>query len=379
MKLKRFIAADARTAMQQIKAAFGPDAVILSSHRVKDGVEVVAAIDFDETLLTAEAAVATAEPPSQSASNAVASPLDDMRQEIQTLRGMLEAQLKASPGVGEPLHALIMQKLYNLGISPLMATRLAASLSLTINQQQAWTQVLNQLRIQLPVSKLPKIEEGGVYAFVGPTGVGKTTTLAKIAARFALRFGAENLGLITMDTYRIAAEEQLLVYGKILGINVCTARDEGSLSRILGQMGDKKLILIDTAGMNPADERMDAQLKILSQEHRRISNVLVLSANSHYQSLIDSIRRYQRSSIEQCILTKLDESVAIGGAISALAESGLAVSYLANGQRVPEDIKMATGHQLIDLLAQQATQLSQQAIPIQNRKNEVGREFYVEG
>lgn len=379
MKLKRFIAADARSAMQQIKATFGPDAVILSSHRVKDGVEVVAAVDFDETILSADAAIASAEPASQGKLEAAASPLDDMRQEIQTLRGMLEAQLKSSPGVGEPLHAVIMQKLYNLGMSPMMATRLAAGISPQLNQKQAWTQILSQLQSQFPVSNLAKIEEGGIYAFVGPTGVGKTTTLAKIAARFALRFGAENLGLITMDSYRIAAEEQLVVYGKILGINVCTAKDKGALTRILGQMNNKKLILIDTAGMNPTDERVDLQLEALNLEHRKISKVLVVSANSHYQSLINSIRRYQRADMEQCILTKLDESVAIGGAISALVESGLAVSYLTNGQRVPEDIKMATSYQLIDLLAQQDMLLSNSEISIKNRQHEVGREFYVEG
>jgi flagellar biosynthesis protein FlhF len=204
-----------------------------------------------------------------------------------------------------------------------------------------------------------RIEEGGVYAFVGPTGVGKTTTLAKIAARFALRFGADKLGLVTMDTYRIAAQEQLMMYGKILGVKVCVAQDEISLARVLRQLNDKKLILIDTAGMNPADERVVKQMQVLSTYLQSISRVLVLSTTSHYQVLIDALRRYDAKNIDQCILTKLDESLAVGGALSALIESGIGVSYLTHGQRVPEDIKMATRHQLIELLAEQELQLFQ--------------------
>lgn len=217
MKLKRFVAADTRSAMQQIKATFGPDAVILSSHRVEGGVEVVAAIDFDESILSTQAAVASAEPPTLTEKYSHQTPIDDVRQEIQTLRGMLEAQLRGNVGGNEPLHTVLLQKLLYLGVSHTTAATWARIVSPDLNQQRAWQAVLAHVSELLPIRDTRRIEEGGIYAFVGPTGVGKTTTLAKIAARFSLRFGADKLGLVTMDTYRIAAQEQLVLYGKILG------------------------------------------------------------------------------------------------------------------------------------------------------------------
>lgn len=358
MKLKRFVAADTRGAMQQIKAAFGPEAVILSSHRVEGGVEIVAAIDFDETILSTQAAVASAEPPTQVERSNSMTPLDDMKQEIQTLRGMLEAQLRGNVGgSNEPLHTVLLQKLLFLGVSHTTAATWARAVNPHLNQQRGWESVLDHISEHLPIRDTGRIEEGGIYAFVGPTGVGKTTTLAKIAARFALRFGADKLGLVTMDTFRIAAQEQLMLYGKILGVKVCVAQDDIALSRVLHQLNDKKLILIDTAGMNPSDERVHKQMDVLSAHHQSIAKALVLSATSHYQVLSDAIKRYQAKDVDQCILTKLDESLAIGGALSAMIESGLGVSYLTNGQRVPEDIKMASRHQLVELFAQQALHL----------------------
>lgn len=377
MKLKRFVAADSRSAMQQIKATFGPDAVILSSHHVDGGVEVVAAIDFDESVLSVPCAIAKAEPVSQTKPSPI-TPLDDVRQEIQTLRGMLEAQLRGGVSGNDPLHTVMMQKLVYLGVSHSTAAAWVRSVDPDSNQQRAWQNIIGQVSEQLPIRDTQRIEEGGVYAFVGPTGVGKTTTLAKIAARFVLRFGADKLGLITMDTYRIAAQEQLVLYGKILGVKVCIAPDEAALTRVLRQLSDKKLILIDTAGMNPADERVSKQMEFFSQQMHSIAKVLVLPATSHYQVLINAIRRYQTSQVDQCILTKLDESLAIGGALSAVIESGLAVSYLTHGQRVPEDIKMATRHQLVELFAQQDEQLFQAERNKSSGQQNVGRVHYVE-
>lgn len=377
MKLKRFVAADTRSAMQQIKATFGPDAVILSSHHVEGGVEIVAAIDFDESILSTHSAVASAEPPTQAEKYPNQTPIDDVRQEIQTLRGMLEAQLRGNVGGNEPLHTVLLQKLLYLGVSHTTAASWARSVNTDLNQQRAWQAVLSHVSELLPIRDTRRIEEGGIYAFVGPTGVGKTTTLAKIAARFTLRFGADKLGLVTMDTYRIAAQEQLVLYGKILGVKVCVAQDEISLARVLRQLSDKKLILIDTAGMNPADERVAKQMYVLGTYLQSIAKVLVLPATSHYQVLIDAIKRYQSSHIDQCILTKLDESLALGGALSAVIESGLGVSYLTHGQRVPEDIKMATRHQLVELFAQQELQLFPEDRDICKEQSRVGREYYV--
>lgn len=382
MKLKRFVAADTRTAMQQIKATFGSEAVILSSSEVEGGVEIVAAIDFDETILSTEAAVACAEPPSQADKFQTQTPFDDLRMEIQTLRGMLEAQLRGGNvgGSSEPLHTVLLQKLLYLGVSPATAAAWTRQVRPDLNQQRAWQAILTHITEQLPIRDTRRIEEGGIYAFLGPTGVGKTTTLAKIGARFALRFGADKLGMVTMDTYRMAAQEQLMLYGKILGVQVCLAHDEVSLTRVLRQLSEKKLILIDTAGMNPSDERVARQMQILSAHMQSIAKVLVLPATSHYQVLIDAIHRYETNYVDQCILTKLDEAQAIGGALSAAIETGLRISYLTHGQRVPEDIKMATRHQLVELFAQQEQQLFPTESTFRTKEPQgTGREYYVEG
>lgn len=378
MKLKRFVAADSRSAMQQVKATFGPDAVILSSHHVAGGVEVVAAIDFDESVLSMQSAIASAEPPSSVNKHATNTPLEDMRQEIQTLRGMLEAQLRGTVGGDEPLHTVMLQKLLYLGVSHPTALQWVRTINPNSNQRRAWQNILDFVSEKLPIRDTRRIEEGGIYAFVGPTGVGKTTTIAKIAARFVLRFGAENLGLVTMDTYRIAAQEQLVLYGKILGVKVCVAQDEVALTRVLRQLSDKKLILIDTAGMNPADERVAKQMDLLKNHLQSISTVLVLPATSHYQVLIEAIKCYQANQVDQCILTKLDESSAVGGALSAVIETGLGVSYLTHGQRVPEDIKMATRHQLVELFAQQEVHLFGTERDMSEERRHLGREHYVE-
>ncbi|WP_255305160.1 flagellar biosynthesis protein FlhF [Legionella jamestowniensis] len=277
-----------------------------------------------------------------------------MRQEIQTLRGMLEVQMRGHTGYGkQPLHALLTQKLIDLSVSAVTASSLVNRVNPKLNQQQAWQQILSHFSDILPIRNFQRVEEGGIYAFVGPTGVGKTTTLAKIAARFALRFGAEKLGLVTMDTYRVAAQEQLVLYGKILGVPVCVAQDEVSLGRVIRQLNDKKLILIDTAGMNPADTRVSIQMDLLNSRLHSISTVLVLPATSHYHVLLNAIKLYQIERLEQCIITKLDEAMTLGGVLSAIAETGLELSYLTHGQRVPEDIKIATSHQLIEQFSEQ--------------------------
>ncbi len=167
----------------------------------------MAAVDFDASIISTEAAIACAEPATKANKEkpSVGAPLDDMRQEYNPT-SMLEAQLRGhGVGVDEPLHTILQQKLLYLGVGHNTANAWARRVKPDLNQKRAWETVLAHIHESLPIRDTRRIEEGGVYAFVGPTGVGKTTTLAKIAARFSLRFGAEKLGLVTMDTYRIAA------------------------------------------------------------------------------------------------------------------------------------------------------------------------------
>lgn len=380
MKLKRFVAPTTREAMQQIKNVFGAEAVILSSHSVDNGVEIVAAIDFDETILTQAAAIEEVKSENRySASAAPRSPMDDMRQEISTLRGMLEAQLKAPLGNTSPLHHVLTQKLSASGVSLTTCASLMQRINPSLNQKQAFESAMSQLADAITVHDKSSIEDGGIYAFLGATGVGKTTTLAKVAARCVLRFGPESLGLITMDTYRIAAQEQLLVYGKILGVDVNVAEDEVALSRAIQQLSDKKLILIDTPGFSPKDPRVAEQMTQLTTHLHSITSVLVLPATSHYQVLMDAIQCYQASRFSQCIVTKLDESHAIGGIISALVETGLPVSYLTHGQRVPEDIKIATKYQFTEQLIKQELNLTSKDLFSCEVTQDIVRGLYVDG
>lgn len=376
MKLKRFVASDTREAMQQIKAAFGPDAVILSSHKVPEGVEIVAAIDFDESLVNPKAAVADLNT-NTTVSTVSKSPLEELREEILSLRHMVAVQMKGNGGFTEPLQMSLSHLLITLGLSQRTTFSLISNIDSKMNYTQAVDIILNQLSNALPVRDIHRVEEGGIYAFVGPTGVGKTTTMAKIAARFVLRNSAKDLGLITMDTYRIAALEQLMVYGKILDVSVAVAEDAVSLTRAIRQLSDKKLILIDTAGMSPHDDRVSNQMSILSEQLQSISTVLVLPATSHYQAVMDAISTYTVQALEQCVITKLDECRAIGGVVSALVETGLPVGYLTHGQRVPEDIKLATKYQLIQQLSEQAQKLKGDDAFLMNQKQDVVRGVYV--
>lgn len=198
MKLKRFVAADTRTAMQQIKATFGDDAVILSSSEVEDGVEIVAAVDFDESVLSTEVAVACAEPPSQIDKLHTQTPLDDLRMEIQTLRGMLEAQLRGGSVGGasnEPLHTVLLQKLLYLGVSPATAATWVRNIRPDLNQQRAWQAILSHISEQLPIRDTRRIEEGGIYAFFRSNWCWQNNDNGKNWCAFCAAFWRRQIGL----------------------------------------------------------------------------------------------------------------------------------------------------------------------------------------
>jgi flagellar biosynthesis protein FlhF len=181
-----------------------------------------------------------------------------------------------------------------------------------------------------------------VVALVGPTGTGKTTTVAKLAAKFAQKYGPEQVALVTIDTYRIAAFEQLATYGKIIGCAVKKAHNSQELNDILYQMRNKKLVLIDTAGFSQRDARLIDQLTQYEQSlNVEIRKFLVLPAGSQYQVLNQTVKAYRSTDISGCIFTKLDECYSMGEALSVIIENDLSLSYVTDGQRVPEDIKLA--------------------------------------
>jgi flagellar biosynthesis protein FlhF len=183
------------------------------------------------------------------------------------------------------------------------------------------------------------IDRGGVFALVGPTGVGKTTTTAKLAARCVVRYGAEKLALLTTDGYRIGAHEQLRIYGRILGVPVHVVRDSEDLRRTLSELRGKHMVLIDTVGMSQRD-RMVAEQAAMLMRAGDVKRLLLLNATSRGDTLDDVIRSYAGEDIAGCILSKVDETAALAPALDAVVRHGLLLAYVANGQRVPEDLHL---------------------------------------
>ena len=241
----------------------------------------------------------------------------------------------------DPVGAMLESKLIAAEFSPAVAAKLAG-LSQHYTPADLVRALPQSLANLLDNQGDDIVKRGGVVAFVGPTGVGKTTSLAKIAARFAAHHGPEQVALITTDHYRIGAYEQLATYGKIMGCPVKQAHDLTELEQILYQFRNRKLVLIDTAGMGQRDMRLYQQLDNLTANSRiPIRSYLVLSATGQRRVLQDAVEHFKRIPLAGAILTKLDESISIAGALSVLIQNELPLSYVTDGQRVPEDMKVA--------------------------------------
>ncbi|WP_199611230.1 flagellar biosynthesis protein FlhF [Flocculibacter collagenilyticus] len=279
--------------------------------------------------------------------------MQSMKGEIASLRKLLEHQVSGllwqELERKEPLRAMLIKKLKALGICDEVADQMACFIPEDLADHEAWPSVLELLEGQLSTTRNDVIHKGGVYAFVGPTGVGKTTTIAKLAAQYAKMHGAEHIGLITTDTYRIGAHEQLATYGKIMGCPVKIAKDATELEALLKSMRSKKLVLIDTAGLSQRDLRLTQQLDtLITSTNINIKTYLVLSANAQRRVLEESIEHFKRIALSGCIFTKLDESLSLGEIISVAIQNALPIGYLTDGQRVPEDIKVASAKKLVE-------------------------------
>jgi flagellar biosynthesis protein FlhF len=262
-----------------------------------------------------------------------------MLSELRSMKGLIEERFGVLAFMEKlqrrPAEARLSQKLLDCGFSPALIRKIAEGLSTDITDEAAWAaQVLERnLKSQSTGGLLE--DQGGVFALIGATGVGKTTTTAKIAAAFAARHGAGNLGLVTLDAYRVGAHEQLRAYGRILGVPVHTAHDRASLEDLLELLGGKKMVLIDTAGMAQRDTRTRELLEMLS--HRSIQRLLVVNAASQGETIEDVLIAYGAATCIGVVLSKLDEAVKLGPAIDAAIRHKLKIVGIANGQRVPED------------------------------------------
>lgn len=398
MKIKRFFAADIRDAMRQVRAEQGPDAVILSNHTVQGGVEIVAAVEFDENLLndlTAStpsapvqaptsnqaraprprpAPIATlarfgrpkrqhnpqARSPSPSKRQPAAKPkimwsqeptLVQMRSELQAVRGLLEHQLSGLAW-GEmvrqkPQRTRLLRLLLESGFSSRLCLDVTQRIPDGLSYPQARRLALGILAHQIPVTADDILDQGGVVAVVGSTGVGKTTTVAKIAARFAMRHGARQVALITTDNYRIGAHEQIRTYAKLMDVPLRRAASAEELHAALRSLSSKRLVLIDTAGMSQRDVRLASQFKMIKSGGAAIKSYLVLAANATLPAMDEIVHAFAGSGLCGCILSKVDEATSLGAALSTIIQYKLPVAYFSDGQAVPEDLHPARAHSLV--------------------------------
>jgi len=286
----------------------------------------------------------------------------NMQQEMASIRSLLEHQVSGlmwqDMAQKDPQRAVLVNRLVALGLNEQIADQIAGYVPKQAHEQEAWLQATQLITQQINTTQNDIINRGGVVALVGPTGVGKTTTIAKLAAGFAQVHGADQVALISTDTFRIAGFEQLATYGKIIGCQVVLAKDSEALDVFLQQFTKKKLILIDTAGMGQRDMRLAEQLTALVSNSRvRIRNYLVLAANTQQRVMQENVERFKKVPLSGCIYTKLDESVSIGEIITTSIQNGLPIGYLTDGQRVPEDIKVANAEKLVTLADKMASRL----------------------
>ncbi|PSJ46253.1 flagellar biosynthesis protein FlhF [Zobellella endophytica] len=278
--------------------------------------------------------------------------LTAMRQEIASIRRLLEHQVSGlmwqEVERREPVRALVIKQLGELGFSDGLADQLAMRVHDRAPPHEAWSQIEAALTQQLLTGEDDILRQGGAVSLLGPTGVGKTTTIAKLAARFAARYGAEQVALITTDHYRIGAHEQLQTYGRIMGVVVKQARTYQELAQALYHLRHRRLVLIDTAGMGQRDLRLNEQLDTLVGDKQvKIRNYLVLPATAQRRVLQEAVDHFRRIPLAGCILTKLDESLSLGDVIDISIQNSLPISYVTDGQRVPEDLRLAEAGELV--------------------------------
>jgi flagellar biosynthesis protein FlhF len=274
--------------------------------------------------------------------------------EIKHLRSLLEGQLSGFAwgelARRDPIKAELLRALFGAGFSPALSRKLVDALPLGLDFERGikWLKAAITHNLKVDESGSDVIERGGVVALVGPTGVGKTTTVAKLAAHAVLRFGASNIALLSTDSYRIGAHEQLRIYGRILNVPVYAIKEEAELDSTLADLQRSHLVLVDTVGMSQRDRNIPEQIKFLCGDNRQVKRQLILPATAQGVTLDDIVRAHQGVGLDGCILTKVDESVSLAPAIDCLIRHGLKLHYVTNGQRVPEDIRTANASYLVD-------------------------------
>lgn len=408
MQVKRFFAADMRTAMKLVRDELGADAAIIGNRRVAGGVELTAALDYqlpaeparqpnpalEAELRKTQAKIANAQ--ADLASRAVADErkdrqlfanesliapelpatavkaqrpapapvaaapqrtgadqgaIDAMRFELNGLRELIEVQLGSiawgQMQTRKPEQANLWRRLQRMGLSAEISKALLERVGKVTEPRQAWRMLLAHLAHAIRTPKVEPLEEGGVIALVGPAGMGKTTTLAKLAARYVLKYGPQSIALVSMDSFRIGAQEQLKTLGRILDVSVTQVDPGQSLVQALAPLARKRVVLIDTAGLPGNDPALRMQLESLAGRGVNAKNYLVLAATSQSQVLKAAYHSYKRCGLAGCILSKLDEATSLGEVLGLAISQHLPVAYLTDGPKIPDDLQLPRSHQLV--------------------------------
>ena len=426
MKAKRFTAKNMQQALRMVSEELGPDAVILSNKRLGKGVEVIAALDyqemadeqqqqeidrqltlqqeleqakqatgkirheqpkFDQSDVSSTAALKEAlmgikegtiaqsaaldavmqseeelhESISQKTSgmsNDEAEPfLNKVSDELKDLKNWLVSQQGNAWNPNRPLswqQAQIWQRCQDLGIDPSWADKLVSALPEDDNIEKGWAHCLKYIAEDLPLAENNMLQTGGCFAFVGPTGAGKSTTIGKLAAQYVINHGNEDIALITMDNYRIAAHDQLKAFARIMEVPLIVLEPNGDLSAILDQLSDKKFILIDTAGLAIQDSHFSVQLSMLKGAGNRVSTLLALPLTSQARCLQENYEHFKPVGIDGCIFTKLDECFSLGQAMSIASVTRLPIHMVTDGPHIPEDIHFPNAEKMVHLAEQMA-------------------------
>ncbi|MCX7194074.1 MAG: flagellar biosynthesis protein FlhF [Proteobacteria bacterium] len=380
MKIRKFTAPTAREALKEIRSELGEEAVILSNRKTEQGVEIHAMANDEMVRLSAVPAlkhpaipesVYTAKP------EAVRTPVAEARipppvmttpageaailGEIKSMHSMLQKQIETlswnNVQQRDPQRAGLLRKMLNAGFSTLLARQLLDKMPAGNEKGESWIKNVLKRNVRVVGADDDIVVKGGVYALIGPTGVGKTTTTAKLAARAVVRYGADKVALLTTDSYRIGAYEQLKIYGKILGVTVYAVKGADDLRRTLAALRHKHLVLIDTVGMGQRDERVAEQSAMF--DAAGVQRLLLLNSTSGGDTLEDVVRMYHSNKVIGCIATKLDEAANLGAVLDVVVRHRLEMHFMANGQRVPEDLHLVN----IDILLHRAFKPAEEKTP----------------
>ncbi len=351
MKIVRHTARDMRQALRAVREQLGEEAVILSSRRTAQGVEITAAVDFDAGSLEAAEplAIPGAAPGPQPARSEV--PAAAMGKELQTLRRMLETQLAQLAWSDRtrraPVHTELLRELAEIGIAQDIADHLVGQLDERVDLTQGRRFAIAGLSQYLLVTGDRWLDTGGRVAFVGATGCGKTTLLAKLAVRWILRHGPADLALVASDTVRIGAQDQMRALGQLLGVPVHVPERFEALPELLARLERCRLVLIDTPGSSLRDAQLATRLAVLANFASQLETTLVLAASTQAGALEEAVQCFKPASPACAVLTKVDEAASLGGSLSVLIRARLPLAYTSDGQRVPEDLRPARALELV--------------------------------